>query len=135
MTTSRLGAYSFIVSSILLFISGFLPGDIEKVGNILSIFGFCGIIYSTYALCAYFRKEDKDNALLTLVPILAIVGWSANAFGSALRIPLNDTNIETLPSSIGSLDAVWELDFSNNEINNLPTSFCNMESFFFQKFC
>ena len=44
MTTSRLGAYSFIVSSILLFISGFLPGDIEKVGNILSIFGFCGII-------------------------------------------------------------------------------------------
>ena len=112
MTTSRLGAYSFIVSSILLFISGFLPGDIEKVGNILSIFGFCGIIYSTYALCAYFRKEDKDNALLTLVPILAIVGWSANAFGSALRIPLNDTNIESVnavASMGGSLSATGGL--------------------------
>ena len=112
MTTSRLGAYSFIISSILLFISGFLPDGIDKLGNILSIFGFCGIIYSTYALCAYFRKEDKDNALLTLVPILAIVGWSANAFGSAIRLPLSDTNIESVnavASIGGSLSATGGL--------------------------
>ena len=141
MTTTRLGSYSFIISAIILFIAGFLPDGLEKLGIVLSIFGFSGIAYSTYAICHYFRKADNDNALLTLVPILAIIGWSANAFGNAIRMPLSDTNIESVNavasmggalSSTGGLPGFISMgligfyifrktDFSSNNIYKIVT--------------
>ena len=105
MSTTKLGGYSFIIASIFLFVGGFIPSDFERIGSILAVYGFMGLAFAIYALCSYFRKDDKDNGLLTLIPILALIGWTANAYGSAINIAESMASIETVNAvaSIGGL--------------------------------
>ena len=105
MSTTKLGGYFFIIASIFLFVGGFIPSDFERIGSILAVYGFMGLAFAIYALCSYFRKDDKDNALLSLIPILALIGWAANAYGSAIDISESMASIETVNAvaSIGGL--------------------------------
>ena len=99
MSTTKLGGYAFIVASIILFVGGMpIADDFERIGSILSVYGFMGLVFAVYALCNYFRKEDKDNGLLSLIPILALIGWTGAAYGSALDIAENMASIETVNS-------------------------------------
>ena len=99
MSTTKLGGYSFIIASIFLFVGGMpIADDFERIGSILSVYGFMGLVFAVYALCNYFRKEDKDNGLLSLIPILALIGWTGAAYGSALDIAENMASIETVNS-------------------------------------
>ena len=97
MALTKLGGYTVILSALALFVGQVLEDAIGQTGSsIAQIWASLGFACATVVFCTYFRKEDEDNGILYLIPILALVGWTASVVGEGMRIRLDQINIESV---------------------------------------
>ena len=97
MKLTKLGGYLVIASAIGLLISQMFDGVVSaNASGLIAIWANTGFTFAVFAFCYYFIQDDKDNGLLYLIPILALMGWTANTIGLGLDLPRGTTNIESV---------------------------------------
>ena len=97
MQLTKLGGYLVIIAAIGLLISQMFDGIVSpQASGIIAIWANTGFTFAVFAFCYYFIQDDKDNGLLYLIPILALMGWTANTIGLGLDLPRGTTNIESV---------------------------------------
>ena len=103
MTTNKIGGYSLIVGSIVLFLSGMVASG--RVENSLEILGFTLIICAVFAFTDHLRG-DSDNGLLRLAPILVLIGFTAFAYSAAVDTTVMHQNVESVNAVKGVSSAL-----------------------------
>ena len=107
MSITKLGGYLVIFAAIGLTISQLFDGIVSaNAGGLIAIWSNTGFTFGVFAFCYYFIQDDKDNGLLYLIPILALMGWTANTIGLGLDLPRGTTNIESVNSLASMSGAV-----------------------------
>ena len=107
MSTTKLGGYLVIIAAIGLFISQLFDGFVSaQASGLIEIWANAGFTFAMFAFCYYFLQNDKDNGLLYLIPILALMGWTANSVGIGMRLPQETTNIESVNALTSMAGAV-----------------------------
>ena len=107
MSTTKLGGYLVIVAAIGLLISQLFDGIVSpEASGLIAIWSNTGFTFGVFAFCYYFIQDDKDNGLLYLIPILALMGWTANSVGIGMRLPQETTNIESVNALTSMAGAV-----------------------------
>ena len=89
------------------FISQLFDGFVSaQASGLIEIWANAGFTFAMFAFCYYFLQNDKDNGLLYLIPILALMGWTANSVGIGMRLPQETTNIESVNALTSMAGAV-----------------------------
>ena len=97
MSTTKLGGYLVIVAAIGLLISQLFDGIVSpEASGLIAIWSNTGFTFGVFAFCYYFIQDDKDNGFLYLIPILALMGWTANTIGLGIGLPQGTTNIDSV---------------------------------------
>ena len=97
MQLTKLGGYLVIIAAIGLLISQMFDGIVSpQASGIIAIWANTGFTFAVFAFCYYFIQDDKDNGLLYLIPILALMGWTANAVGQGMGLVQSTANIESV---------------------------------------
>ena len=97
MRITKLGGYLAIIAAIGLLISEMFDGLVSpQASGLIGIWSNAAITFAMFAFCYYFIQDDKDNGLLYLIPILALMGWTANAVGQGVGLVEHTTNIESV---------------------------------------
>tara|TARA_B100001750_G_scaffold27753_1_gene18305 strand:+ start:238 stop:876 length:639 start_codon:yes stop_codon:yes gene_type:complete len=97
MSTTKLGGYLVIVAAIGLLISQLFDGIVSpEASGLIAIWSNTGFTFGVFAFCYYFIQDDKDNGFLYLIPILALMGWTANTIGLGIGLPRGTTNIDSV---------------------------------------
>ena len=97
MPITKLGGYLVIFSAIGLLISQMFDGIVSaQASGLIAIWSNSGFTFGVFAFCYYFIQDDKDNGLLYLIPVLALMGWTANTIGLGMGLVQSTTNIESV---------------------------------------
>ena len=97
MRITKLGGYLAVIAAIGLLISEMFDGLVSpQASGLIGIWSNAAITFAMFAFCYYFIQDDKDNGFLYLIPILALMGWTANTIGLGIGLPRGTTNIDSV---------------------------------------